>query len=103
MNGTQDHGANILLACCLWRTNRVMEHLRRQERLEVEESVKLRVGDWIFVACGQSLSSNFRWPGPTSKYYGPCRIIKTKHCLYEFVYLHGRQTRLPIHFSRLKI
>ena len=59
------------------------------------------VGDQVLVAKGQALSSSVKWPPLTSRYYGPCEIVKAKHPRYHLTSRNKKISRTPIHARRL--
>lgn len=58
------------------------------------------VGNLDLVAYGKAFQS-MKWPEFTSKFYGPCVVVRSKHPRYELKFSSGRQTREAIHARRL--
>lgn len=67
----------------------------------ITESREFRVGEEVLVAKGVALNPAQKWPALSSKFYGPCRIVRAYHPRYHLVSTHGRNSRRAIHARRL--
>ena len=56
----------------------------------ITESRELSVGEEVLVAKGAALNPAQKWPALSSKFYGPCRIVKADHPRYYLVSTHAR-------------
>jgi len=75
--------------------NNVGHHKQSKEDKEFE------VGDKVLIAHGRAFTGTSKWPVFTSKYYGPCSIVRKMHPRYVLVSASGRYTRQSIHARRL--
>ena len=67
----------------------------------ITESREFSVGEEVLVAKRAALNPAQKWPALSSKFYGPCRIVKADHRRYYLVSMHGRNSRRAIHARRI--
>ena len=58
-------------------------------------------GDLVLVARAKALGA-LKMPPFESKWFGPCKVMRASHPLYDLRLANGKKTRKPIHSRRLK-
>lgn len=78
-------------------------HTERMQKKRITDSqVKtFEIGDFVLVARGRALGSNIKWSAFTSKFYGPCMVVSSRHPQYGLISPHNRHTCEDIHARRL--
>lgn len=64
---------------------------------------KFQVGDLVLIPHGKAVDKTTKWPGYKSGFYGPCKVTKAKHPLYQVQSPHDRHSRViftPCDFLR---
>ena len=67
---------------------------RKPPKQETRGIRKFEVGEYVLVANGTALSATVKWPSFSSKYFGPCKIVRARHPRYHLVSEHGRYSRM---------
>ena len=66
-----------------------------------DRKASFKIGDEVLIAKGAALGAMKKWPIAVSKFYGPCRVVRTRHSRYTLVSPHQRYSRMEIHARRL--
>ena len=82
-------------------TLRAVRSDRKPPKQETRGIRKFEVGEYVLVAKGTALSATVKWPSFSSKYFGPCKIVRARHPRSHPVSEHGRYSRTEIHARQL--
>lgn len=101
ISGTAEGRAVDIIALSGVRTGLQLKEVEGREN-STRCAKEYKVGDSVLVAYGKALDSSVKWPAFKSRYFGPCRVIRARHPLYDLESTQGRHSRIPIHARRLR-